>query len=51
MLRERSNNSMGDLISHGLIELVDGDDILGNLNGDEMCVYCRSKPKLHIFCQ
>jgi hypothetical protein len=43
MLGERSNSIMANLISNGSIELIDGDDALGNLNRSGMCIADRNQ--------
>jgi hypothetical protein len=50
MLGESSNAIMDDLIPHGSIDMVDGDDTLGNLNLCGMCI-SEKKPKSPIFSQ
>jgi hypothetical protein len=47
MLRERSNAIMGNLIFNGSIDLVDGDDTLGNLNRSGMCIADRNQNRLY----
>ena len=47
MLGERSNAIMGNLISDGSIDLVDGDDTLGNLNGFGICIADGNQKRLY----
>jgi hypothetical protein len=47
MLGKRSNAIMGNLIFDGSIDLVDGDDTLGNLNRCGMCIADRNQNRLY----